>query len=87
MLFVISQFPSTKVHYMAASHLFASITFSKEGAPHQNPVSDIRTFNAFGRWAPEAPIDQTLRFVVYLGTRRNEAFGRWAPQAPIDQTH
>ena len=34
---------------MAASHLFASITFSKEVAPHQNPVSDIRTFNAFGR--------------------------------------
>ena len=22
----------------------------------------VRTFNAFGRWAPEAPIDQTLRF-------------------------
>ena len=29
-------------------------------------IPDVRTFvltfNAFGRWAPEAPIDQTLRF-------------------------
>ena len=24
--------------------------------------SFVLTFNAFGRWAPEAPIDQTLRF-------------------------
>ena len=26
--------------------------------------------NAFGRWAPEATIDQTLSFVVGLGVRR-----------------
>ena len=46
-------------------------------------ISNAHMFNAFGQWAPEAPIDQMLRFRL---VRTFSAFGRWAPEAPIDQT-
>ena len=28
-------------------------------------LSKFNEINAFGRWAPEAPINQTLRFIVF----------------------
>ena len=46
-------------------------------------------FNVFGRRAPEAPIDQTLRFVVGSGVRRRVGRSRTrskkAPRTPHEK--